>query len=511
MDFPVDELKGDGIMPHPGRMLFLRPDPALRRPSIMDTESGVEIGQTGAAQDSLESSRRHREKNQGSPRESSGMDKLQALYDESFQDIQEGNIITGEVVKINKDNVFVDIGYKSEGEIPASEFLDPDGNLTVKKGDKVEVVLIRKADETGYPILSKKRIQEVKLKQNIEEAFREGRSVKGKILSQVKGGYIVDIGLRAFLPASQVDLFYSGDANAWLNTEHDFRIVSYDRRQENVVLSRKVLLEEQRQHLRDKTIALIQEGAVLKGRVGRIMDYGLLVDLGGVLGLVHITNVSWGKTRDLSKSFQIGDEVTVKVLSYTEDKGRVSLGMKQLVPDPWPDIAKKYAVGERVEAPVVALKKYGAFLRLDEGIEGLIPTSDLSWTRKISHPSQVLDVGDVVDAVVTGLDSEKRQITLSKKDAEPNPWDIIDRKYPLGTVIEGQVKKITDFGIFIGIEEGVDGLVHQSDMVWDEPAPHPRELYEMGQIVQAVVISIDKGKQHFSLSIKHLISNPESH
>jgi small subunit ribosomal protein S1 len=477
----------------------------------MDTELSGEIERAAPVEESLESSPTHQEKNKGSRRKSDSMDQLQALYDESFQDIQEGHIITGEVVKIDKDIVFVDIGYKSEGEIPGSEFLDADGNLTVKKGDKVQVVLVRKADEKGYPVLSKKRIQEVKLKQNIEEAFAEGRPVKGRILSQVKGGYIVDIGIRAFLPASQVDLFYSGDANAWLNTEHDFRIVSYDRRQENVVLSRKVLLEEQRQHLRDKTIDRIQEGAVLKGRVMRIMDYGLLVDLGGVLGLVHITTVSWGKTRDLSKSFQIGEEVTVKVLSFTENKGRVSLGMKQLVPDPWPDISKKFTVGKRVEAPVVALKKYGAFLELEEGIEGLIPSSDLSWTRKISHPSQVLNVGDVVEAVVTGVDSEKRQITLSKKDAEPNPWETIDRKYPVGTVIEGQVKKITDFGIFIGIEEGVDGLVHQSDMTWDETAPHLRELYKTGQVVQAVVISIDKSKQHFSLSIKHLTPKPESH
>ncbi len=476
----------------------------------MDTDLSAEIGQTGKVKDGLDSSVRQPRKSVDASRESDSVDQLQALYDQSFQDIQEGNIITGEVVKIDKEIVFVDIGYKSEGAISASEFVDEDGNMAVKKGDEVEVVLIRKADETGSPVLSKRRIQEVKLKQNIEDAFRKGRPVRGKIVSQVKGGYIVDIGVRAFLPASQVDLFYPGDADAWLNTEHDFRIISFDRREENVVLSRRVLLEEQRQHLRVKTIARIEEGAVLKGRIRRIMDYGLLVDLGGVLGLVHITNVSWGKTRDLSKSFQLGDEVTVKVLGYTEDKERVSLGMKQFVPDPWPDISMKYTVGRRVEAPVVALKKYGAFVEIEEGIEGLIPTSDLSWTRKVSHPSQVLDVGDVVETVVTGVDSEKRQITLSKKDAEANPWETIDRKYPVGTVIEGQVKKITDFGIFIGIEEGVDGLVHQSDMTWDEPAPHPRELYKTGQMVQAVVISIDKVKQHFSLSVKHLTSKLDS-
>jgi small subunit ribosomal protein S1 len=456
----------------------------------MDTDLSVEIGQTGKAQESLDSSPAKKEKNMGSPRESDSMDQLLALYDQSFQDIREGNIVTGEVVKIDQEIVFVDIGYKSEGEIPASEFEDAKGNLEVKKGDKVEVVVVRKADETGSPVLSKNRIQEVKLKQSIEDAFRKGRPVKGTILSQVKGGYIVDIGVRAFLPASQVDLFYSGDADVWLNTEHDFRILTFDRKQENVVLSRRVLLE---------------------GRIMKIMEYGLLVDLGGVLGLVHITNVSWGKTRDLSKSYQVGDEVTVKVLSYTEDKERVSLGMKQFIPDPWPDISAKYTVGKRVEAPVVALKKYGAFVEIEEGIEGLIPTSDLSWTRKISHPSQVLEVGDVVEAVVTGVDSDKRQITLSKKDAEPNPWETIDRKYPVGTVIEGQVKKITDFGIFIGIEEGVDGLVHQADMTWDEPVPHPRDLYKTGQVVQAVVISIDKDKQHFSLSIKHLTSRHDSH
>ena len=238
----------------------------------------------------------------------------------------------------------------------------------------------------------------------------------------------------------------------------------------------------------------------------RVMDYGLLVDLGAVLGLVHITNLSWGKTRDISKKFHVGDEVTVKVLDYTPDKKRVSLGIKQLLPDPWPDIEKKYPTGTRIEAPVVALKKYGAFVEIEEGIEGLIPTSDLSWTRKIVHPSQVLDLGDVVETVVTGVDSEKRQISLSKKDAECNPWDSIEKKYPAGTLIEGKVVKVMDFGIFIGIDEGIDGLVHQSDMTWSDSPPDPHELFEVGQTVQAVVLSIDKEKQHFSLSIKHLRS-----
>jgi small subunit ribosomal protein S1 len=430
---------------------------------------------------------------------------FQTLYEESLHDIREGNIVSGEVLKIEKDTVFVDFGYKSEGEIPLSEFQDSDGNVTIAEGDRVDVVLVRKADEKGYPVLSRKGIEDVKRRQVIEEAFSEGKPVRGKIISQVKGGYIVDIGIRAFLPGSHVDLYPTAEPSSWIGTEHEFKVISYDRRQGNVVLSRKALLEEQKEDQRQETLDQIREGAVLQGRIRRVMDYGLLVDLGAVFGLVHITNLSWGKTRDISKSFHVGNDVTVKVLDYTPDKKRVSLGMKQLLPDPWPDIEKKYPVGTKIEASVVALKKYGAFVEIEEGIEGLIPTSELSWIRKIVHPSQVLNLGDMVETVVTSVDSEKRQISLSKKDAESNPWDRIEKKYPIGTVIEGKIMKVMDFGIFIGIQEGIDGLVHQSDMTWSDSPPDPHELYEVGQTVQAVVLSIDNEKQHFSLGVKHLI------
>jgi small subunit ribosomal protein S1 len=451
------------------------------------------------------------EKAHGSSTQSSEAYDFETMYEESLQDIREGNIVTGEVIKIEKDIVFVDIGYKSEGEIPLSEFQDSRGNVTVKEGDRVDVVLVRKADEKGYPVLSRNRIEDVKRKQKIEEAFSKGRSVRGEIISQVKGGYIVDVGVRAFLPGSQVDLFpATRDASAWIGTAHDFKVISYDKRQGNVVLSRKALLEEEREEQKQETLEQIQEGAILSGVIRKVMDYGLLVDLGGIFGLVHITNLSWGKTRDISKSFSVGAEVTVKVLGYTSDKERVSLGIKQLLPDPWPEIEERYPAGTRVEAPVVALKKYGVFVEIEEGIEALIPTAELSWTRKIVHPSQLLNLGDVVEAVVKGVDSEKRQITLSKKDAELNPWDTIAKSYPIGTVIEGKIRKVTDFGIFIGIEEEIDGLVHQSDMTWSDPPPHPKELYKAGQTVQAMVLFIDKEKQHFSLSIKHLTPEPES-
>ena len=444
------------------------------------------------------------------PNDPSGGEDFETLYEKSLLDIREGNIVRGEVLKIEKETVFVDIGYKSEGEISLSEFRDSDGNVTVEEGDLVDVVLVRKADEKGYPVLSKKGIKDVKRRQKIEEAFSQGRPVRGKIVSQVKGGYTVDVGLRAFLPGSHVDLFPSGEPDAWIGTEHDFKVISYDRRQGNVVLSRRALLEEQKEDLRQETLEQIHEGAVLRGRIRRVMDYGLLLDLGAVFGLVHITNVSWGKTRDISTRFQVGEDVTVVVLDYTPDKKRVSLGMKQLQPDPWPDIEKRYPLGTKLEAPVVALKKYGAFVEIEEGIEGLIPTSELSWTRKIVHPSQVLNVGDVVEAVVTRVDPDKRQISLSKKAAESNPWDRIDENYPPGTVIEGKVVKVVDFGIFIGIDEGVDGLVHQTDMAWADPPPNPHELYKVGQTVQVVVLSIDKEKQHFSLSIKHLTPKTDS-
>jgi small subunit ribosomal protein S1 len=377
-----------------------------------NTQSGVSHGSQRAAQ-------KHALAGRGGSDQPGGREDredFQALYEESFQDIREGHIITGEVVKVEKGIVFVDIGYKSEGEVSMSEFRDSEGNVTVKQGDRVEVVLVRKADEKGYPVLSRARIDDVRRRKTIEEAFHKGRPVRGKIISPVKGGYTVDIGLRAFLPGSQVDIFPSKGPGEWTGTEHEFKILSYDRKEDNIVVSRKALLEKEREHQRTQTLKQIQEGAILKGVIRRIMDYGLLVDLGAVLGLVHVTNVSWGKTRNLAKSFKIGDEVSVKVLSYTPDKERISLGMKQLLPDPWPEIEKKYPVGAKVEAPVVALKKYGAFVELEEGIEALIPITGLSGTPNIVHPSQVLNVGDQVEAVVTGVDSEKRQISLSIKD-----------------------------------------------------------------------------------------------
>lgn len=470
----------------------------------METNFDIEAGSPKSARDDNGVPPNKRGKSTNRLNENQEVDDFRTLFEESMQDIREGNILSGEVVKIEKDIAFVDIGYKSEGEVALSEFKDPHGNVTVKEGDRVDVVLVRKADEKGHPVLSRKRIEDVKRKQDVEEAYSEDRPVRGRILSQIKGGYMVDVGMRAFLPGSHVDLFPSADNSAWVGTEHDFKIISYDRRQGNLVLSRKVLLEQEREDQRRETLGQIREGAVLRGKIRRVMDYGLLVDLGAVFGLVHITNLSWGKTRDIAGSFHVGEEVTVQVLDYTPDKERVSLGIKQLLPDPWPEIEKKYPVGTRVEAPVVALKKYGVFVEVEEGIEGLIPTAELSWTRKIVHPSQVLNLHDVVEAVITGVDSEKRQISLSKKEAEQNPWESIDRKYPVGTVLEGKVRKVTDFGIFIGIEEDVDGLVHQSDLTWSDPPPNPHELYNVGQTVQAVVLAIDKQKQHFTLSIKHL-------
>ena len=360
----------------------------------METHSHIDVGSREPARKDKSAHLDPQGKTGTRERRAGEDNDFRTLYEESVQDIREGNIVSGEVLKIEKDTVFVDIGYKSEGEIPLSEFQGSDGKVTIEEGDRVDVVLVRKADEKGYPVLSRKGIEDVKRRQVIEEAFSKGRPVRGIIASQIKGGYIVDIGIRAFLPGSHVDLYPSGEPGSWIGTEHEFKVISYDRRQGNVVVSRKVLLEEQKEDQRQETLDQIQEGAILEGRVRRVMDYGLLVDLGAVLGLVHITNLSWGKTRDISKKFHVGDEVTVKVLDYTPDKKRVSLGIKQLLPDPWPDIEKKYPTGTRIEAPVVALKKYGAFVEIEEGIEGLIPTSDLSWTRKIVHPSQVLDLGD---------------------------------------------------------------------------------------------------------------------
>ena len=435
-------------------------------------------------------------------------DNFMQLYEESLKSIQEGELVKGEIVQVGKEYVLVDIGYKSEGQIPIDEFIDSEGNLTANVGDKIEVLLERREDDEGTIILSKEKAAKIKVWDEIREIYENNGVVKGTIISRVKGGLSVDIGLQAFLPGSQVDLRPIRDMDALVGTEHEFKIVKYNKRRGNIVLSRRALLEAERMALREKTLDSLEEGAVLKGVVKNITDYGLFIDLGGIDGLVHIIDMSWGRVGHPSEIHRIGEEITVKVLSFDRERERVSLGIKQLASDPWSNAEDKYPIGMKISGRVVSLTDYGAFVEVEEGVEGLIHVSEMSWTRKVRHPSQVLNVGDLVEAIVLNLDVPRKRISLGLKQVEPNPWDVIEEKYPVGTIIEGKIKNLTEFGIFIGIDEGIDGLVHISDITWTVRIKHPSEVYKKGQEVQAVVLNIDKGNERFSLGIKQLSPDP---
>ncbi len=429
-------------------------------------------------------------------------------FEDSLKEIQEGNLVRGTIVQIDQEHVSVDIGYKTEGSIPIREFRGSNGEVPVKVGDEVDVLLVRRETRDGNVILSREKATKIMLWNKVKKIHQENGVIKGRIVSRVKGGFSVDIGHDAFLPASQVDLRPSKDSEEIVGTEHDFKILKYDRRKENIVLSRRAILEDQRNILREKTLGSLQEGAVIEGVVKNITDYGLFVDLGGIDGLVHVTNLSWGKIGHPSTLYKVDDKVPVKVLSLDREKGKVSLGIKQLAPDPWANTQEKYPPGSIVSGRVVSFKDYGAFVEVAKGLEGLIHVSEMSWTRKIGHPNQVLKIGDQVEAVVLNVDAVGKRFSLSLKKAQPNPWDAVAEKYPVGTIIEGKVKNITEFGLFVGIDEGIDGLVHVSDISWSKKVKKPSDSFQKGQIIRALVLKIDKENERFSLGIKQLTPDP---
>ena len=435
-------------------------------------------------------------------------DNFMELYEESLKSIQEGELVRGEIVQVNKEYVLVDIGYKSEGQIPLKEFLDDEGNVTAHVGEQVDVLLERREDDEGIIILSKEKASRIKVWDEVKTIYEEGGTIEGKITSRVKGGMSVDIGLTAFLPGSQIDLKPVRDFDSLIDTVHQFKIIKYNKRRSNIVLSRRALLEAERMILREKTLEVLENDAVLEGSVKNITEYGIFVDLGGIDGLLHITDMSWGRVSHPSQMYQVGDPITVKVLNFDKEKGRVSLGLKQLKPDPWTDADQKYPIDSTITGRVVSLADYGAFVEVEEGIEGLVHVSEMSWTRKIRHPSQAVKVGDEIKAKVLNIDPQRKRISLGLKQIEPNPWDIIGEKYPVGTTIEGKIKNVTDFGLFIGIDEGIDGLVHISDISWTKRIKHPSEIYKKGQEVQAVVLNIDRSNERFSLGVKQLHPDP---
>jgi len=436
------------------------------------------------------------------------MEELMNLYEESFKRFAEGEVVKGRIISVDKDHVLVDIGYKSEGQIRIHEFRDETGEIKAEIGDEVEVMVEWWDDEEERVVLSKEKAANVKVWEEIKRVYDADETIDGTIQSRVKGGFSVDIGVQAFLPGSQADLRPIRNLDDLVGKTFAFKILKYNRKRSNIVLSRRVILEKEREEKRSATLASIHEGKVVPGTVKNITEYGVFVDLGGVDGLLHITDISWGRVKHPSELFGIGDEITVKILNLDLEKERVSLGMKQLTEDPWTQAADRYPVGTLVTGRVVSLTDYGAFVELEEGIEGLIHVSEMSWTRKVRHPSKVVSVGEEVDAVVLDIKPDNRRISLGMKQVKPNPWDIIAEKYPVGTTIEGKIKNITDFGLFIGIDEGIDGLVHISDISWTKRIKHPSEVYKKGDVVQAIVLDIEKDNERFSLGVKQLQQDP---
>ncbi len=432
---------------------------------------------------------------------------LAALYEETFKNLEEGTITEGRIVAVTKDKVVVDIGYKSEGMIPNDQF-STEELQNIKVGDRIQVYIEECEDDDGNLVLSKEKADKMKIWEELEKLFNDGKSIDGKIVARIKGGMMVDIGVKAFLPGSQIDLHPVRDLDGLVGRTFPLKIIKINHRRGNVVVSRRVLLEETRDSKRKTTLSTLKEGQLIQGVVKNITDYGAFIDLGGIDGLLHITDMSWGRVGHPSEMFNIGDKVEVSVLKYDRETGRISLGLKQKSADPWTGVASKYAIGTRVRGRVVSLTDYGAFIELEPGVEGLVHVSVMSWTHEVRHPSRVVSIGDQVEAAVLNVDPASRKISLGMKQTAPNPWDMVEGKYAIGTRIEGKVKSLTDFGAFVGLEEGIDGLIHISDMSWTKHIKHPSELFKKGQKVEAVVLRIDKEKERLSLGYKQLKSDP---
>ena len=442
------------------------------------------------------------------PEVTSGGDDFQTMFEESMRSVKPGGVVKGKVVGITATHVMIDVGYKSEGQIPLQEFLDRDGKVQVQVGDEVDVFFDSSEDDNGDIILSRERAENIKIWEEIERAFREGLGVEGVILSKVKGGFNVDVGVPGFLPGSHVDVRPTRNLDKFLGKREKFAILKYNRPRGNVVVSRRVLMEKERDVLKKEILKVLEEGVILEGVVKNITSYGAFVDLGGIDGILHISDMSWGRIGHPSEMVKVGDHIKVAVLKFDAERERISLGMKQITPDPWTTVQQNYPVGTRVRGQVLSLMDYGAFVELEKGVEGLIHISEMAWTKKISHPSKVLQVGETVEVLVLNVDPNHRRISLGLKQALPNPWEQVKEKYPVGSVVKGPVRNVTDFGIFVGVEEGIDGLAHVSDLHWTKKIKHPSELYKKGDIIEAKVLGVDVQNERFSLGIKQLTTDP---
>jgi len=437
-----------------------------------------------------------------------GATEFETMFEESLRTVKPGGVVKGRVVGITATHVLIDVGYKSEGQTPIQEFTDHQGNLQVKVGDEVDVYLDSSESENGGIVLSRQRAENIKVWEEIEKSFNEGSGIEGRIIGKIKGGFKVDVGVMGFLPGSHVDIRPSRNLDKFIGTTDRFAVLKFNRARGNVVLSRRALLEKERDGLKQDILKILEEGVIIEGTVKNITGYGAFVDLGGIDGILHISDMSWGRISHPSEVVHVGDKIHVVVLKFDAEKERISLGMKQLTPDPWNTVASKYPAGSRVQGKVISIMDYGAFVELESGIEGLIHISEMSWSRKIAHPSKILQVGQQVEVVVLNVDPGHRRISLGLKQVMANPWEAAREKYPVGSTIKGPVRNITDFGIFIGIEEGIDGLAHVSDLHWTKKIKHPSELFKKGDIVEARVLGINVENERFSLGVKQMTTDP---
>jgi len=435
-------------------------------------------------------------------------DLLEKRYDESVKTFKADTIISGKVLRVIGTEVVVDIGYKSEGVIPVDEFEDPS---KLEPGQTIEVLLELIEDDTGLMLLSKRKADRQRGWERVITTYREGDVVKGIVTRKIKGGLLVDIGVPVFLPASQVSIRRTADIGEFIGKDLECKIIKIDEMRMNIVVSRRKLIEEQREKARSELLTSLEVGQVRKGVVKNLADFGAFVDLGGIDGLLHITDMSWGRIQHPSEMLKIEQDVEVKVLRFDKERNRIALGMKQLTPSPWEGVEGRYPVASRHKGQVVNLMPYGAFVKLEDGVEGLVHVSEMSWTRRVNHPSEVVNIGDEVEVVVLDINHNKQEISLGMKQTETNPWSTVEASYPVGTVIEGQVRNLTNYGAFVELQEGIDGLLHVSDMSWTKKINHPSEMLKLSDAVKAVVLSVDAEKKRVALGLKQLTEDPWKH
>jgi len=435
-------------------------------------------------------------------------EEMKELYETSMRSLQEGNILSGQVINIDADSVIVDVGLKSEGRVALSEFLDKSGVPTVKIGDEVEVMIVRREVKDGLLALSKQRVDGIKVWQNIDKALEDGSAVEGIIINEVKGGFMVDIGVSAFLPISQVDVKPVKNPASFIGRHLKYKVIKVNQKKANVIVSRRMLMEEERERKRKEFWKNVKEAQVIYGFVKSITDYGAFIDLGGVDGFLYVNDITWGRITHPKEYLKLGDEVKVKVMAIDHEKHKVSVSIKDLKGDPWAHIEEKYPVSSRVKGKAVGVVEYGVFVEIEPGLEGLLHVSEMSWDKKLRNPTKLVTKGDMLELQVLDIDTEKKRISLGLKQLKPDPWKELAQKYPPGTVVKGRVKNFTDFGLFVGMEDGIDGLVHISEISWSRRKNVVAENYKKGATVDALVLNIDGEQKKFSLSIKRLKEDP---